>query len=283
MKQPDNFLIVRVHNMNRPVGLTGLCAGYESGQWRSSQLASHLIEWLPEFALTFSEWEGIGSHNAVALIARAARTVYTSEKYKNRGEIGEFLLHVAIRQVFKTLPVISKYYFKDSSNDTIKGFDAVHVLATPDSLQLWLGEVKFYKDIKKAIRDVIKELKVHTKRDYLRSEFAAVVNKIDDAWPYAERLKKLLHKNTSLDEVFDSLCIPVFLTYDSAAISAHKAVSNEFKDAFVKEVVEYHNLFSTRASTIKFIIHLFLFPMRSKDELVQQFEERLKACQLIAV
>ena len=55
--QPPDFLAIRVHHEDAPVGLTGLCAGYEGGAWRVAQLASHLLEWLPDFALTFSERE----------------------------------------------------------------------------------------------------------------------------------------------------------------------------------------------------------------------------------
>ena len=199
---PSPFLDVRVHRLEPSPGLTSLCAGYELKEWRCTQLADHLIEWLPDFALTHSEREGLGSHNAVALTIQAAKSVYTSEKYGRRGEIGEILLHIALRQVFKTVPAINKVFFKDSTNDTVKGFDAVHVVAAAESLELWLGEVKFYNDISSAIDDVIKEIEAHTTRDYLRAEFAAIVNKIDPAWPYASRLKLLLGKNTSLDQMF---------------------------------------------------------------------------------
>ncbi|MGC9196938.1 MAG: HamA C-terminal domain-containing protein [Syntrophobacteraceae bacterium] len=281
-KHPDDFLSVRVQNMIDPVGLVGLCAGYECSEWRAAQLATHLIEWLPEFALTYSEREGLASHNAVALIAQAARIVYTSEKYRNRGEIGELLLHVAVRQVFNTLPAISKYYYKDSENDTVKGFDAVHIVDSPNSLELWLGEVKFYTSIAKAIRDVVLELKAHFERDYLRSEFAAVIKKIDDAWSHAERLKKLLHKNTSLDEIFDCLCIPVFLTYESETITSYSAVTEEFNAAFAGEVAKHYESFRSKVLPSKFVIQLFLFPMKSKALLLHHFNERLKACQMMA-
>ena len=34
---------------------------------------------------------------------------------------------------------ISKVFFKDSPNDTVKGFDAVHVVESLDGLELWLA------------------------------------------------------------------------------------------------------------------------------------------------
>jgi hypothetical protein len=242
-------------------------------------LATHLIEWLPDFALKYSERESLGSHNAVRLIARAALAVYSSPRYEKRGEIGELLLHVALRQVFQTLPAISKFYFKDSSNNTVKGFDAVHVVDRPDSLQLWLGEVKFYADVHSAIHDVVEEVKRHTQRDYLRAEFATIVNLIDDRWPHANRLRQLLDKNSSLDQIFDQVCIPVFLTYESSTIAGHKAVNAAFEAAFIAEVQHHHDEFKQQTSSIPIALHLFLLPMHGKAALQREFDERLKAWQ----
>jgi hypothetical protein len=276
---PDPFLAVRVHDIANAPGLTGLCAGYEASEWRCQQLADHLLEWIPEFALTNKEREDIGSHNAVALISKAARTVYTSPKYQKRGEVGELLLHVAMRQVFNTIPAIAKYYFKDAANDTVKGFDAVHVVASDMTLELWLGEVKFYSNVADAITDVAQELAKHTKADYLKAEFAAITNKIDGTWPYADRLRKLLHRNISLDEVFDSMCIPVFLTYDSLAVASHKMVTAAFDKAFSTEIRKHHAAFSTKLPKIQCKVHLFLLPLKSKADLVAAFDKGLKKWQ----
>ena len=46
-------------------------------------------------------------------LAEAAKTVYTTEKYKKRGEFGELILHLILRDFFETVPLLSKIYFKD--------------------------------------------------------------------------------------------------------------------------------------------------------------------------
>ena len=73
----------------------------------------------------------------------------------------------------------------------------------------------------------------------------AITNKIDDKWPYADRLKTLLHPNISLDDVFSNTCIPVLLTYDSKTLAKYnnkvrrihsgnnQRVSNKFIKTFV--------------------------------------------------
>lgn len=275
---PDPVLSVVVHDVGREPHLMGLCAGYELGEWRAASLASNLIEWLPEVALSQAERDSLGSHNVIKLVSKAAQIIYTTEKYQKRGEPGEILLHAVLRQEFGTLPAIQKFYFKDGGNDTVKGFDAVHVVATATTLELWLGEVKFYSDIDRAIRDVVTELHAHSERDYLRKEFLAISNKLNSDWPFYERLEKLLKPSTSLDEVFDNLVIPVLLTYDSEVVAKYSKTSDGYRDAFRAEIEANWEKFSNK--TLPDIrIELILVPLHEKERLMREFDARLKALQ----
>ena len=123
MKTPDFFLTIRVHNISSSPGCTGFCVGYERGEWRADQLAEHAMDWLPEFALSPTECEKMNHANSVAFLRRAAKAVYESKKFENRGEFGELFLHIAIRQVFDSVPAISKIYYKTANNETVKGFE----------------------------------------------------------------------------------------------------------------------------------------------------------------
>ena len=124
-------------------------------------MVRHLFTYLPEFALTYQEYSTIKGEDAVEKIQKAAANVYQTGKFEKRGEFGELLLHAIIKESCDTIPAISKIYYKDGPNETVKGFDAVHVVATDNDLELWLGEVKFYDNINNAISDVIKELNAH--------------------------------------------------------------------------------------------------------------------------
>lgn len=176
------FFSVHCHQLALQPSLRGVCAGYESGKWRSEQLSRYLMEWLPEFSLSFSERESIRDTNLVSQLRKAAQIVYDTDKYDRRGEFGELILHALMRETVGTQSAISKIYFKDAVNNTVKGFDAVHVLDTPNGLELWLGEVKFYKDINQAIADVVPELAAHFQDDYLKKEFVLITNKLDPSW-----------------------------------------------------------------------------------------------------
>lgn len=280
-RKPDPFLTVRVHDLSPKCGLTGLCVGFEGDEWRFSQFARHILEWLPEFALRHSEMTDINSGNAVQMIRDAAKRVYESKKFESRGEFGELFLHAAIRQVFDSVPAISKIYYKSSLNETVKGFDAVHVVGPPESLELWLGEAKFYTDIDSAINAVVKELQDHTDTSYLRGEFLLIKGKIDPTWPHVAALQALLSENRSLDEVFSRACIAVLLTYDSDCLAAHTSVGGTYPQDFETEIRKHHSSFSSKQLPENVEIHLFLLPLKTKEKLLTALEERLKAWQQI--
>src|SRR5688572_17604783 len=155
---PAGFLEFRVDRVDLSPPVVGACVGYELQAWRCSGLAKHLLQWLPEFALSYSECIGLDAGSAVRRIGEAAASIYSSDKYKRRGEFGEVLLHAVLRQRYSSIPLISKIYFKDSPNDTAKGFDAVHVVHGSSGLELWLGEAKFYGDIAQAMTDAVQSL-----------------------------------------------------------------------------------------------------------------------------
>lgn len=281
--KPEPFLKVRVRRLLPDPAVLGACAGFEQGQWRLEQLADHLMEWLPEFALTESEWRTVSHSNAVSLLRRAAQAVYKSKKFENRGEFGELLLHALVRQEFDSTPAISKIYYKSAANDTVKGFDAVHVVGPPEDLELWLGEAKFYTNIDQAIRDVIAELREHLATDYLRGEFLLIKGKIDPASPHASALKVMLSPNTSLDTVFARACIPVLLTYDSECLAAHNSCTAAYERHFQEEIEKHAAAFATALSKMtlpqRLRVCVFLVPLRTKALLVAMLDRKLKTWQ----
>lgn len=244
-------------------------------------LSEHAIEWLPEFCLSAEELHDFHPGNAVRLIKQAARRVYQTDKYKLRGEFGELFLHIALRQMYKSIPAISKIFWKDSVNNTVKGFDAVHVVECSEKLELWLGEVKFYSDAAQAINEVISELETHTVTSYLKNEFMLIANKLDKQAKHYETLSKLLDPNTSLDEVFDAACIPVLITYDSKTVKAHSKMDNTYLNAIRNEVNEILTRFKSKLPVIRLPmkLHLFLMPVHTKADLVKQLDACLKRWQ----
>lgn len=141
--------------------------------YRWSPLIRTLCNAIPEFAYGFHQGEQTTNNNILHKLIDAANAIYKiddfqkiqeiyesnpnitddelneqlSKNYSKRGEFGELILHVVLRDRFNTIPLISKIYFKDSHGLAAHGFDCVHI--NPDTETLFLGESKLYQDPKK--------------------------------------------------------------------------------------------------------------------------------------
>jgi hypothetical protein len=273
--RPSPFLSVRVREDDPEWQL--LCVGYEDKKWRKVGLSTYLLNHLVEFAFRWTELQNIDSTTALEMVDEAAKRVYASEKPKSRGEFGELLLHAVLRSHCDSEPALSKIFFKSGDNETVKGFDCVHVVPRDGKLELWFGEAKFYKEVRPAIREVVKELQAHLGTAYLRREFALVQSKVDPSWPYAKEFRELLEKTKPIDEIFDTLCVPVLLTYDSGAINAADAVTPEYIAALEAEARDALNYFVAQSAALpdEIRVHLLLVPVKNKAKLVEHLHARL--------
>jgi hypothetical protein len=282
-QRPPALFEVRVQIVDTAPTARGLCTGYDRNGWRNSDLADYLFEYLPDFALRYDELGPAGHDLWVTKLREAAQSVYTTDKFKRRGEFGELLLHAVIRELWESEPAVSKLYYKDGPNETVKGFDAVHVVVPSNGpLELLLGEVKFYKSIDKAMTDVAKELRDHFGNDdWLRSEFIAVTRKVSEAWPHAAELSQLLHRRRTIADILERVRVPVMLTYESPCVDKHNACHEEYCSELEAEITNLQERFAGRDLPSDVVVDLLLVPLERKAELIKQLELRLKAWQKI--
>jgi Cap4 SAVED domain len=276
---PHPFLEVRVDDRELSPPLLALCAGFERGVWRRKALARYLFLHLYEFCFRWSELAALESRTGYDMLTEAARRLYASRQFDGRGEFGELLLHAVLRSHFDSTPALSKLFFKTADNDTVKGYDCVHVVEDADRLELWFGEAKLYSSIYAAMRDAAAELERHTTTNYLRREFALIQGKVDG--PYAPRIKRLLDPGVSLDDVFDTLRIPVLLTYNSTTVKRHRRVSDDYKAELEREVRRLYALFVDKCVGLPddVRVHVILVPLRHRGNLVRHLDERLRELQ----
>jgi hypothetical protein len=282
--RPPGFFEVRVHGLAAKVGdvgLVGLCANYETGRWRAIEFADLLFDYLAEFALEYSELEQFHAGTGRRQLRKAARLMYASDKYKSRGEFGELLLHAVCREIYRSEPAISKIFLKGSVNETVHGFDAVHVAADGEDLDLLLGEVKFYAAVSSAMSAVAAELEEHLTADWLRSECMLITNRLDPAWPHSERVREMISERRTLDRVFRAIRVPVLLTYDSAAVAKHSSEDGPYPEEFRSELREIHRRFSRRDLPAHVVIDLILVPLLSKSDFVIELDRKLQIFQQI--
>lgn len=277
---PSKFFTDEKYIVVQQEDFVGLNVGYECGTWRYESFAEYLFKWLLQFGTKFSDLVKLDTANAWDMIKRAAKMVYQSDRYEARGEFGELMLYAILRELFGTQPAVSKLYYKSAANDTVKGFDAVHVRKNREGgVELWLGEVKFYKDIQSAIADVVSEIECHIGRDKLKEEFICVGAHIDDDWEFAPQVKALFDGNKSLDDIFPIVCIPVLLTYESPTIQSAQSVSEAFLTKLREELLQHYSMFNRKSSAIKLKIQLILLPLDKKEQLLKVMDAKLKGLQ----
>jgi len=276
--KPDRFLT----NLTAPLGSSDAeiyCVGFEMSKWRSSQFAFHLAEWLPEYALPEDE---LRTHHGNLLIKlnQAAIRVYTSDKYKSRGEAGEIALHAICRDFFDTVPLSPRVFYKSSSNDVIKAFDMIHArFPEGEKLEIWLGESKQYEDASSAIGDAISSVQAHLDAGFLQNQKVLLGPQIPKTTPRYEEIMALFKKGTSLDELVSSAVFVIGISCTSGGALAAKIADATYLAKVQAELSYLADRIEKSGLSKAVRVLLVYIPLASKAELVDAFDRRLKGLQ----
>lgn len=255
------------------------CVGFELQQWRCEAYANHLMEWIADYALREEELQ-VSHANMFVRLQEAAVRVYTSEKYKSRGEVGEITLHAICRDFFDTIPIAPRVFYKTSSNDVVKSFDMVHVrYENEKTFELWLGESKFYKDTPSAIQSAIESVEAHIGQGFLKNEKLLLGPQVSKSIPHAEEIRDILSTQTSLDKLFESAVFPICIASDSEAIANHTKICSEYTTDVAQELAAIEHKIALSGLVEKIRIVLIYVPLGSKDSLAAAFDKRLKGLQ----
>lgn len=273
-------------------------------QYRIKPLIEKLTHVIHEFAFGFHEGESTDNTEILPKLIEAAQSIYkidafqkvkdlcqegegladdVEDKYLRRGEFGELILHLLLRDFHNTIPLLSKVYFKDSFGHAVHGFDAVHI--EPNTKTLWLGESKLYKDGKAGIRALITDIEEHFKSDYLNSEFLIISKKLKhfDNIPEKDHWIDLMNKSTKLVDQLTSINIPLLCTYTCDLFKLHSdETSDSFVENYIKEMRELKKYFDENNNhplKTKLNIILVLFPVQNKVELVKGLHKKLSLMQ----
>jgi hypothetical protein len=268
-------------------------------EYRWKPLTEILLKVIHEFAFGFHEGDTTKNVETLPKIVEAARSIYkisefqqvrqiyetggfiddSENTYLRRGEFGELILHLLLRDYHNTIPLLSKIYFKDAYGATVHGFDAVHV--QPNTQSLWLGESKLYVEPKNGIKSLIQDIKVHVTHDYLESEFTLIARKVKlfGNIPEKESWLKLLEGSNKLSDQLNQIYIPLLCTYSCELFTYYDDEKNaDFISDFQKEITklktyfDYKNDHPLRANMN---IILLLFPVKCKKELVARLHKKL--------
>lgn len=257
--------------------------------YRWVELVKKIISVIHEFSFGFHEGTHTDNTETLEKLVEAANSIYKidafqkvrdiyensgylddqlDDKYLRRGEFGELVLHLILRDQFNTIPLLSKIYFKDSLGHTVHGFDCVHI--EPESKTLWLGESKLYIDPKKGLKELVQDIEDHFKVDYLDAEFSLIAKKIKHFKniPESDHWIKLLSSSTKLKEKLNDIYIPLLCTYSCDLFNKYNdETQKEFIIEYEKKIRELKEYFDEKnmhplKSRLKIIV--VLFPVQCK-------------------
>lgn len=255
--------------------------GFDNNKFRLEPLVDVIRNVIPEFSLGYHCGQSIPLTEIVERLKEAAETVYLTEKYQNRGEFGELILHLLLRDFHNTIPLISKIYFKDSHNVPAHGFDGVQITIDGEGKKLWLGESKLYKTGKAGVKDLANDIVKHVNADYIRREFNLISRKLPSEVPEIDYWRNLMDKHQRLDTVFSNIVIPMVCTYNSELFKKHNDNTNEYFQDFKEECQNLFNTFNNAKPASSVEIILLLLPVPDKDVLNSELDKRLKSMQKI--
>lgn len=251
------------------------CAGFQLEAWRCKPFAKHLIEWLPDYALTEEELS-LHHGNAYDRICAAAVRVYTSNKYQKRGEAGEIALHAVCRDYFDTIPISPRVFYQSASNDVVKAFDMVHARFPSTGLEIWLGESKLYQNRADAIADAIQSVQKHLEGGFLENEKLLLGPQIPKSAPHYEELRALFASQTSLDKLLRSAVIAIGILADSESVARAKECDQLYVTSAVKELNELVARLRAKPFSPSVRVNLIYIPLLNKEHFVDAFDHRLK-------
>lgn len=265
------------------------------------ELASCIINTIPEYVFAQYENPEIPQTDAVEKLREAAHSIYKIKDFdimrkwylehdkdakskiekmpaNRRGEFGELLLHLLLREFKGTIPLVSKVYFKDATGVPAHGFDAVHI--SPDQKIMWLGESKFYVDGKAGIKDLVEDLTKHFNRNFLDEQFMIIKKNLENnSIPQRDEWIRTLNNCSKLREKINIINIPMLCTYTNdiyncfSDLTATTAVT--YHESNVQELKSYFDKINCHPLKAQLNVILMLFPVRNKKELVTKLHEKL--------
>jgi len=303
----EKIIIQQINNVDFSTFLVGFDLNdLGEKEYRIKPFVAKLTHVIHEFAFGFHEDTQTDNTETLSKLTDAAKSIYKidsfqkvkdiydnngtidddlEDKYLRRGEFGELILHLLLRDFYKTIPLLSKIYFKDSLGHAVHGFDSVHI--QEETQTLWLGESKIYTDGKRGVKELVNDIKEHFKSDYLDSEFILISKKLRhlDNIPQKDYWLDLLTDSRTLKERLTTINIPLLCTYQCDLFSIHDdETKQEFIDAYVNEMNEIKNYFDGKNDhplKANLNIILILFPVQNKTELVKAMHNKISLLQTL--
>ena len=194
--------------------LLSLVNDYEGGKWRYDKFRRFVWDNIAEAALSAEERKKLADKSETQLEEAASNLRLSDDKGKG-SELAEILLYGIMKHHYGAVSAVPKIYYKQNSQDYAKGADSVHIVINEEEkkFSLWLGEAKFYEDIRQAMLEAIESIKKTLAADKLKRESKIItgLRELDGAVndpQIIQKIKTILSPEASIDLLKPVLHIP---------------------------------------------------------------------------
>ncbi|WP_277601600.1 Hachiman antiphage defense system protein HamA [Colwellia sp. Arc7-635] len=233
--------------------------------WRVNALVDCAREWLIDYALSASVKKSLEnkSHSQMAIAFKAFQTTEIDV-------MNDLFLHMAIRQNYKTIPIVNKVI----NTQLGSALSCSHIVLEKGKIEIWLGASSIQENLKDATTQAIKNIEVLLSVETIQERLILITEKMDDSWPFKDKLEKLSDNTIPMAQRFDKIVVPIFITHDSDTITKYD--EGTYIDELQKEIDECRLIITSNFSSdiIQLVnLKVFIFPVKSISDLHSRFKE----------
>lgn len=248
---------------------------YDGRDWRCSELAEYLIDWIPEVVLSREILATFDHLSAQRVLPRAIEECDAHGRLTSRTLLSELMLHAILRHHHKSEPIACKIFHMNAGT---LAFSSAHVILDDAGDQLWLGQTQMSTA---ADRDGIPSaiaaaLKTAFDKDVLKRERKMILQLRHPRHLSDHNLGRSMAANGKIDDLLSVLHVPILIAYDSEVLS--NGFTDEYVDHLRNEAELMYEAVKAGVSPdfrdIK--IHIFLVPVECAGTLERTFDAALR-------
>ena len=190
------------------------------------------------------------------------------------GFYGEVLLYLLLQKFHNVNTFISRgHFYNPLENSETKGYDTYQMILKPNGeTELWFGEVKFHKDFRTGVSQILNKIQRSLGDEYFNDnilameDFGSFVNPNVTITPLLEAFRDNPDVNLSAlaNEYGFSFVYPMLVIFDDA---------NKSYDDIIKDVVRYTNERWTNLNinfSLRYSLFFMLLPVKVVKDIKMQ-------------
>lgn len=268
--------------------LLGFANDYEDSVWREKLFIEKIMDYLPLSALTAEERSKCQQKH-FTLTKRAVNNLRccANSTRDSSGEMGEILLYGIMQYYFHAAESVPKIFYKQNRNNLVTGADSIHIVVEDNDFSFWLGEAKFYEDIKQAMSRAVSSVKDMLDKEKLSKEKSYIsglheLRSCPSLSKYLPEIENILSGYSSVDNFRKKLHIPILLVCEDEEVKKAQELNEELRQKlrnnYIQSALEFFEKLKLSlveamqlCKGVKF--HLILFPVPDIKKLNTEFAD----------